>query len=163
MSKPLYMIQSDLLTLLKRLEATEDCLEYELIMGEIDKLEIDKTAKLDGCCAYVKQVRAEIETIAGEIVRLKARMEKAQKEEARFLDYLRMCLPLEQTFKSALHTISWRESTAAVITDESKIPECYLKQKVSYAPDIAQAKEDMKCGATIPGFQLVNRSNLQVK
>ena len=51
MSKPLYMIQSDLLSLLKRLENTDDVLEYELLMGEIDKLEIDKTQKLEGCCA----------------------------------------------------------------------------------------------------------------
>jgi len=163
MSKPLYMIQSDLLSLLKRLENTDDILEYELLMGEIDKLEIDKTQKLEGCCAHVKHIRAEIEMIAGEIVRLKGRMEKAQKEESRFLDYLRMCLPLEQTFKSALHTISWRKSTAAVITDTSLVPVQYMKEKTSYVPDIAQAKEDMKCGATIPGFELVNRNNLQVR
>lgn len=161
MSKPLYMIQSDLLSLLKRLENTDDVLEYELLMGEIDKLEIDKSAKLDGCCAYVKQVRAEIETIAGEIVRLKGRMEKAQKEESRFLDYLRMCLPLEQTFKSALHTISWRKSEAAEPVDMSQIPEEYLH--MTWQPNRAKALKELREGGVVPGFQLVNRNTLQVK
>ncbi len=159
--KPLYMIQSDLLTLLKRLEATEDPLEYELLMGEIDKLEIDKTQKLEGCCAHVKHIRAEIEMIAGEIVRLKGRMEKAQKEEARFLDYLRMCLPLEQTFKSALHTISWRKSQSAEPVDMSQIPEEYLH--MTWQPNKAKALKEMREGGVIPGFELVNRNNLVIK
>ena len=161
MSKPLYMIQSDLLSLLKRLENTDDVLEYELLMGEIDKLEIDKTQKLEGCCAHVKHIRAEIEMIAGEITRLKSRMEKAQKEEARFLDYLRMCLPLEQTFKSALHTISWRKSEAAEPVDMSQIPEKYLR--MTWSPDRAKALRDMRAGEVVPGFELVNRNTLQVK
>jgi len=161
MSKPLYMIQSDLLSLLKRLENTDDILEYELLMGEIDKLEIDKTQKLEGCCAHVKHIRAEIEMIAGEIVRLKGRMEKAQKEESRFLDYLRMCLPLEQTFKSALHTISWRKSEAAEPVDMSQIPEKYLR--MTWSPDRAKALRDMRAGEVVPGFELVNRNNLQVR
>ncbi len=161
--KPLYEIQAALLPLIKRLEETECPLEYELLMGEIDKLEIDKTQKLNGCCAYVKQLRADIETIANEITRLKERMLKAQNAEAKFLDYLRMCLPLQENFKSALHTISWRKSEAVEIIDASQIPVQYMREKISYEPDKATAKQDIKCGATIPGFALVSRQNLQVK
>ena len=161
MSKPLYEIQAALLPLIKRLEETTDPLEYELIMGEIDKLEIDKTQKLNGCCAYVKQLRADIETIANEITRLKDRMLKAQNAEAKFLDYMRMCLPLQENFKSALHTISWRKSEAAEPVDMSQIPEKYLH--MTWSPDRAKALRDMRAGEVVPGFQLVVRNSLQVK
>lgn len=161
--KPLYEIQAALLPLIKRLEETTDPLEYELIMTEIDKLEIDKTQKLNGCCAYVKHLRVEIEAIANEVTRLKERMLKAQNAEVKFLDYMRMVLPLNESFKSPLHSISWRKSERAEPVDASQIPAQYMRQKISYEPDKETAKQDMKMGAVIPGFQLVIRNNLQVK
>ena len=161
--RPLYQIQSDLFSLISRLESTDDCLEYELLMIEIDKLEMDKTQKLNGCCAYVKHLRVEIEAIANEITRLKERMLKAQKAESKFLDYLRMVLPLNEGFKSPLHTIAWRKSEAVEVTESSKIPPQYMRQKISYEPDKETAKQDMKMGAVIPGFQLVSRNNLVIK
>ncbi len=161
--KPLYDIQATLLPLIKRLEGTTDPLEYELIMIEIDKLELDKTQKLNGCCAYVKHLRVEIEAIANEVIKLQKRMSKVQNQESRLLDYMRMCLPLNQDFKSTVHSVSWRKSEAVEITDASKIPVQYMRQKMSYEPDKETAKQDMKMGAVIPGMQLVNRNNLVIK
>lgn len=161
--KPLYDIQATLLPLIKRLEETTDPLEHELIMIEIDKLELDKAQKLNGCCAYVKHLRVEIEAVANEVIKLQKRMSKVQNQESRLLDYMRMCLPLNQDFKSTLHSVSWRKSEAVEITDASKIPVQYMRQKMSYEPDKETAKQDMKMGAVIPGMQLVNRNNLVIK
>ncbi len=161
--KTLYEIQAALLPLIKQLDETEDPLKYEMLMNEIDKVDIDRTAKLEGCCAYVKQLRGETETIAGEIVRLKKMMERAQKREQSFVDYMRMCMKDGETWRSGVHSIGWRKSEAVEITDESKIPVQYLREKLSYEADKAQAKQDIKMGAVIPGMQLVTRNNLQVR
>lgn len=161
--RPLYAIQSDLFSLLNLLDKEPDPLRYELLLVEIAKLQIDKSVKLEGCCTYYNELRSEGVKIEAEIARLKSRLKSLERKEESFAEYLRGCLPNQETSHSTLYDISWRKSEAVEITDPSLIPPQYLREKITYEPDKAQAKLDLKMGAVIPGFQLVVRQNIQVK
>lgn len=134
-------------------------------MGEIDKLDIERSAKLEGCCAYVKQLRAESEMISAEMIkvrdRLKAMLERNQKREQSFLDYMRMNLKEGEKFEKGVHAISWRKSESADPVNMSQIPETYLH--MTWSPDRAKALRDMRAGQVVPGFQLVTKNNLVIK
>lgn len=161
--KPLYEIQTQMLKLIQRMEETEDPVENESLMRQLSELEIDKDIKLEGCCAYVKQLRGEIETVVGEIVRLRKLMDQLEKRQESFLNYMKFCLQDNQPWKKGVHSISWRKSEAIEVYDESKIPIQYLREKLVYEADRVQAKQDIKMGAEVPGMRLISKQNIQVK
>lgn len=161
--KQLYKIQGDILRLIQRMDETDDPIENSSLMRQLSELEIDKDIKLEGCCAYVKQLRAEIETVVGEIMRLRKLMDQLENRQEAFLEYMKFCLPANESWKKGVHSITWRRSDAIEVYDESKIPIQYLREKLVYEPDRVQAKQDIKMGAEVPGMKLITKQNIQVK
>lgn len=171
----LYEIQSALLPLIKRLEETECPLEYELLMGEIDKLDLDRSAKLAGCCAYVKQLQAEGEMIATEMMRVRDRMQtlldRNKKRRQSFLDYMKMHLTVGEKFQRGAHSISW-SCPKSVIVDESvdwrdigddAFTYGTLDDEPTWSPDRVKIRQAIESGKSFSWAQLVTKNNLVIK
>lgn len=56
-----------------------------------------------------------------------------------------------------------RNPCAVVISDESQLPQDYMVEKISYAPDKQAIREALRQGEEIPGARIEQRSRLVVR
>lgn len=159
----LYNIQVEYLQLLEKIEEAD---------GEITE-EIDKALQFNGARLQaeginvglmVKTIDTWIDDIDGERKRLEELWSKACK--AKELLKNRLSGAMQQygieRISSPTLTISFRKSEAVEITDETAIPADYLIQPPAF-PGKTKIKEAIKQGIAVPGAELVQRENLQIK
>lgn len=159
----LYQIQSDYLELL-RLIADPDAPEgmSEAYLDTKNMLEDERNAKLNSLCGYAHVLSDELDCIDKEIKRLRALKDRVVKGIERLESYAGLCLDYKP-WKSALHSIKVRVSTAVVPTEDNlniEFPDQYARLKRE--PDKTLMGNDLKLGATIPGWKLENRKNITI-
>lgn len=162
----LYEISADMRRALHALEVAQesgDAHEYEAAMTALSKLEMDKHEKLGACCAYYRELEAEIAAIDAEVTRLQDRQERAEKRLAEWREYIGYNLGAGEQWKNEFFKLSWRKSTAVAVSDEKAIPELYWRVREVREIDKKAIAEDLRCGATIPGAALETRQHLQLK
>lgn len=167
----LYEIQHNLQALIAQLESTDDPLEYELTMSKLEALEMDREQKLEGCCCYVKNLRAEIETFANEIERLKQRMVKLQRREESFLQYMQSCLKVGEGWKKGTHVISWLKPKSVQIKDnidwrdlgDDAFDYGVLDDEPVWKPDKIKIRQAIESGKRFEWAKLVSQNVLKVK
>lgn len=161
MSISLYHISKEIGAIINRLEAEEDDERIEELMHELDRCTDNREEKLDGCCAYVKNLKAHAEAVAVEVKRLQEKQRALEKTRERFLSYMAGCLGSGALWKSELHSLSWRKSESVEIDSEDNIPLGYLRVKTE--PDKTKIKDALKSGEVIEGVRLKLTNNLQVR
>lgn len=132
---------------------------------DLESLQAAKDKKLEGCACYVKNLQADVEALKFEEMALATRRKQKEKRIEHMKRYLAASMKLDDlaTFETPKCKLSFRKSTALEITNESQIPQSYLNEIITYKPDKAKIKDAIKLGAIVPGCQLVQRSNLQLK
>lgn len=163
MSFTLYNISKIFEQAIAKLEAAESEADYYDAEVTLHAIEAAKDDKLEACCCYLKNLRAEEELISSEIDKLRAKQEAAAARVEKFEKYLAGCLGVDEKWKRGVHSISFRKSEAVKIIDSETIPSAYLREILKYEADKTQIKTDLKMGAKIPGVELEIRHNLQVK
>lgn len=161
MSISLYHISKEIGSIVNRLEVEEDDERIEELMHELDRCTDNREEKLDGCCAYVKNLRAHADAIAEEIRRLQEKQQRIEKTRERFITYMGNCLGKGAIWRSTLHSLSWRKSESVEVESEENIPLGYFRVKTE--PDKAKLKDALKSGEEIRGVKLCSRDNLQVR
>lgn len=142
------------------------CIDAET--GEIvdpDKLEalqMERERKIENVALWVKNLKALTSAIKAEKDALaereaihKAKIESLSKWLVGVLDGAK--------FETPKVKISFRNSEAVEITDESEIPAEYMREKVQTAPDKTAIKEALKSNFNVPGAILVQNKNIQIK
>jgi hypothetical protein len=149
------------------------------LLGKIEEAEGEITEEIDKALQFNEQrLQAEginvgmliktldywIDDIYEELNRLGRLLEKAQKSKELLKNRLSGAMQQYgiERLSSPTLTVSFRKSEAVEITDESAIPAEYLIQPPAY-PGKTRIKEAIKAGITVPGAELVTRSNLQIK
>lgn len=119
-------------------------------------------AKLTGYAQAIKTYNAESKAFADEIKALQAR-KKTVDTRAQWLKGRaeKSMLAREVDAIDGVHALSFRESTALDVFDESAIPSDYMK--MTTAPDKTAITKAIKAGNDIAGAKLVTNQNLQVK
>lgn len=129
----------------------------------LEKLKIDRDTKISNIACWIKNLRAEVEAVKQE---RKAFMERERvctnKMEA-LKEYLAYCLQGKK-YSDAKVAISYRKSEAVEVDEDyiPDIPEEYMR----YAePEVSltAVKEALKAGIEVPGCQLVQRTNIQIR
>lgn len=153
--------------------------EYVQLLGLIEEAEGEITDQIDKALQFTEdRLRKEGANVAFAIKTLEHWGEDLEREIERLTSLQRKANKgidlLSNRLKSAMEqfgieritntyvTISFRKSEAVEITDEAMVPLSYKDQpplKVSKT----RIKEDMKKGVVIPGAELVQRRNLQIK
>lgn len=161
----LYEISAEMRRALHDLEIAQEAMDpkaYEEAMERISKLEGDKDKKLADCCAYYRELQAEVDGADAELERIKNLAENAQNRLDNWKKYIAICLGAGETWKNSIFKLSWRKSVAVRIENEEQIPPAYLREILRYEPDKKQIMADLKQGATIPGAVLEEKQNLQI-
>lgn len=148
---------------LARYEDAETQAELDSIGLELTALEGDKSEKLEACCSALWNLRAETYAIKAEIERLHRLKVIAENREQGLEQYIARCVGAGERWKGKLHSISWRKSERVQILDREAVPGAYLREKLSYEPDLVAIKKDLECGADLPWAKIETRQNVQIK
>lgn len=132
-------------------------------LNEIDQLEMDKTAKLLGCAAYLKGELAEAAAVQTVADGLLARVRSHEARAARMRKYMLRHLTPGEEVKDARIRLHWTKSSAVEITDEKAIPAQFMVQPPR--PDSRPDKKAIKAGlktAGVSGARMEHRQTLKI-
>ena len=129
---------------------------------DLDLLNIERDEKIEGIALYVKNLKAEADAIHTEIDSLKDRAESKKKKAERLAQYLSSVL-CGKKFETAKASLSFRKSSVVQINNELLVPEEFMKVKTEKKPDKSAIANRIKCGEFVPGCELVEKNNLQIK
>lgn len=164
MSRTIFEIDADILS----------CIDTEtgeiLDLNKLEELNMERNKKIENVALYIKQLYGEAELIRAEEKALAERRKKKEKRAEGFASWLKQTLNSAE-FETAKVAVSFRKSTVCEITgDAIEIIEALEKNGyddcVKYgAPELK--KESIKkllCqGVFIPGAELVEKQNMQIK
>lgn len=134
----------------------------EIIDAEkLDTLNMEKGRKIRNIACWVKDLCAEADALKKEkegfAAREKAARHKADSLKAYLASYLG-----GKAAKGDEYQISFRASKAAEIVDENEVPAVYRIPQPDKI-DKAGILTALNGGAVIPGAQLIERKNIQIK
>jgi hypothetical protein len=134
----------------------------EQALEALDGLQMERTQKCENIACYYKSLKAEADAIKAEEKALKHRREVAEHKAERMKDYLDYALQGEK-LSTAKVAVSYRKSKSVSIDDMDRIPEIYIREKVSREPDKKQIAEAIKAGDEIPGAHMEETNNIQIR
>lgn len=128
---------------------------------EVEALKLLKDAKLSACWYALRNLDAETSAYDAEIERLRATRDSLKRRHEWLKGYVATSLGEGNTFADGVAKFGWRKSEAVEVSELEKTPEAYRRIKWEPAKDVI--KVDLKSGATVPGWKLVERQHLQIK
>ena len=146
-------------------QAILDCVDMEtgeiIDIEKLDQLQMDRGRKIENTALYIKNLLSDAAAIKEEKDKLAERQRVCEGKARRLKGYLSEYLAGEK-FKTPKVAISYRRSESVNVSDIWKIPEEYLKYK---DPEVNKTaiKAVIKSGGEIPGAQLVETQNIQIK
>ena len=130
--------------------------------AKLEALQMQRERKIENVALWVKNLKALTSAIKAEKDAL-AEREAIHKAKIESLSKWLLGALDGAKFETPKVSISFRNSEAVEITDESAIPTEYIREKVQTAPDKAAIKEALKSNFQIPGAMLVQNKNIQIK
>lgn len=146
---------------------TGELLDYEAFAS----LQMERDTKIENMALWYKDLTAEAKAIREEEKALAERRKSAENKAERLKGYLDEALAGE-SYKSAKVSVSYRKSTALEIAEEDiptvieELETCGLENCIQYqAPKISKTEltKALKAGAVVPGAELVEHNNIQIK
>lgn len=131
-------------------------------LAALDDLEGELEQKALNVGCYIKGEEAEAEAVMAEAKRLQARAQIHKRRAERLLKYLASHVE-GQSFKDARCQIGWRKSKAVEVEDVAKLPEEYVRTKLTLEPDKTTLRKILSAGIEVDGAELVERWSLQVR
>lgn len=148
--------------------AIEACIDAET--GEIidadmlSELAMERDAKIENVLLYIKNLNAENAAISAEIAAFKDRQTRNNAKIEGLERWLSIATGGDK-FQSAKCSLSWRRSDRVEIAEGAIVPEqyCTTKTTTTVSPNKTAIKNYLKSGGEIPGVQLINVLNAQIK
>ena len=128
----------------------------------LEELEMARDEKIENICLFIKDLKAEAAAIKTEKDVLDARMKASTKKADSLTNYLQLMLS-GQKFKTSRCAVSYRKTQAVKITDESLLPDTYIRRKVIEEPDKVAIREALKAGGEVAGACLEDRQSMTIK
>lgn len=160
--KTLFEITQEVIELASLLEEGEFTPELEQQL-KITRDELD--SKAENYVKVIRSVEGDISVIDAEIKRLK----EIRDGKTRVVDRMKEALSTAMTafkvdkIETALMKLFFRKSESVEILDESLVPEQYKLSRVVVNPDKILIKKLIKSGEEVPGAEVVEKLNLQIK
>lgn len=153
------------------MQAAFDALHYDELTGAISGWEAfegvaaDFNAKVENTACYLKNLKAEAGDIEAEEMALRRRRIAKEKKIKWLERYLSDCLLFSgrEEFETPRCRVSFRRSKQVNIIDAEKLPAAFVKIKEVRQPDKLLIKESLAAGVDIPGAELVENRNIQIK
>ena len=151
----LYEIDNEIMSCID--EETGEIVDVE----KLDSLVMERDVKIENICLWIKNLKADSVALKAEKDNFAARQKAAENKAESLTKYISSYLNGEK-YKSARVTVSYRKSEAVNITDISQIPTEYIKLAEPQA-DKTAIKNAIKGGMVIPGAEIVENQNIQIK
>lgn len=131
----------------------------------LNDLKQTREEKLEAIGCYIKNLEAECKALKEEENALKARRGAKEKKIERLEEYIKNDLIMHGEKKKEFTKVSYsfRKSTQVSITDEDAIPKIYKEECIEWNPVKAEIKRALQLGEDVPGAELVDYQNLQIK
>ena len=146
-------------------QAILNCIDLEtgeiIDTEQLDKLTMEREAKLENVACWIKELKAEAEALKAEKQRLAERQKVAENKMESLKNYLAYALD-GQAFKTVRASVTFKKSQAVEIVDIYKLDENYLRYKEPEA-DKTAIKEALKQGKTVAGATLVENTSVIIK
>ena len=135
----------------------------EAVNDTLESLGVE--GKIEDYCHVINQLGSDIASYEAEIERLNAKKQSAKKGIDRMKKALVAYMEVTNTpkVKAGVFDLSMRKSESVVIDDIDKLPEIYVKVKLTTSPDKTAIKKAIKVGEVISGAMLQVNNNLQIK
>lgn len=160
----LYEITKEYLDVLDHLEVDEETGELTGA-DRLDEMEGSFEQKAEAVACFIKNAAALAKDMKDEEQNLKKRRESLEKRN----DYLRQLLQtsMDAVGKAKVETpkvvVSFRKSKSVQISDENAVPETYKIETVSVRVDKTLIKQAIQLGQAVPGAELVENRNIQIR
>lgn len=146
-------------------QAIMECVDLEtgeiIDTEQLDKLTMEREAKLENVACWIKELKAEAEALKAEKMVFAKRQQVAENKMESLTKYLVYALD-GQAFKTVRASVTFRKSQAVEIADIYKLDENYLRYKEPEA-DKTAIKEALKAGQTVAGATLVENTSVIIK
>lgn len=163
MNKNLYELTKEWMEIKNLLENANDeeldTLDLNIAFSEINEA---RHKKIENCIKLFKSFEVLADSIKAERKRLSEYQARVDARAERIKLWLEYNLLAGESFQFPTGEIGWRKSKSIKPTTENApIPECY--QRVSIEPNKTLMTQDIKSGATIPGWALVEEIKLNIR
>lgn len=130
----------------------------EELAGELDE-------KLEAVACFIKDQRGEVEKFKAEEKALAARRKQLESRAKWLSNYLQGQLEAmgREKFETARCKLSFSKSTAVNVLDMDLLPEAYRRVVTTVEPDKRAMLPLLRAGEVIPGAELQESRNLQIK
>lgn len=144
---------------------TAQALEALLLADATNREALER--KADAYCWVIGRLRAQAAYRRAESDRLRdladADARRADGLEERMLTALAAIDPDATSWSLPTHEITSRRMQSVVIDPDADLPEAYIRERRSYAPDKAAIKAALKAGETITGAELVQSRSWRIR
>lgn len=139
-----------------------DTLTGEVIdLKQLDELAMERSQKIKNIALWYKNLVADARALKAEETAFFIRRKTAENKAEQLKSYLANVLDGEKV-KETEFAIGWRKSKAVTITDEKKLPEIFLIAQPPKVDKTAIGKA-LKDGEDVPGAELIENMNIQIK
>lgn len=157
----LYDIKSEIEALFSKVDENGELPED--IAQQLEQLAITEHEKIENTGLYIKNLLSDANAIKNEVDRLNERRQSMTHKAERLKNYLSDYLTNnnKDKFSTARIDLRFRRSEQVHIYQDADLPNTLWRVKLE--PDKAHIKELLKAGEIVPGAELIERQNLQIK
>jgi len=134
----------------------------EDIAAQLDGIEMEREQKAINICRYIKNLNAEAAAYDAEADRLYKRA-KSAKNRVEFLKSWLCAIMPGWKYKDSTCIVSWRKSDKVNILSSLEIPQAFRKVVTEEKIDRIGIKDAIKKGEIVPGAEVVEYQNIQIK
>lgn len=142
-------------------EETGEVIGFEAV----DALDAAFEDKAEAYAVAIKTLLAQAQAIHAERENLKEREDAAKRKAESMKNHLALSMAAvgKDKIETAKAALSFRKSTSVNILSDVEIPDDLCKVTIDRKPDKTAIKKALQAGEVVPGAELVENRNLQVK
>lgn len=143
-----------------------NCIDFEtgevVDVEKLTSLQMEREHKIEGVALWVKNLKADAAAYKAEKDAFAEREKKAKNKAESLKKWLTNALNGEKLETNRV-AVSFRKSKVVEVLDDSKIPDSYMTEIITVTPDKKGIREAIEYGFDVPGCELVERNNIQIK
>lgn len=162
----LYEIDSNIKAFIDNLfDSADENGEVDIDMNILEDLKEQRQTKLENIALYAKNLASDAQAIKEEEKYLEDRRKRLERKCERLKGILvrSMMENGEKELSSARYCAKIRDSKATEIYDDSAIPDKYMVEKKTFAPDKTAIKKAIESGEEVAGARIIVNHNLKIE
>ena len=137
--------------------------KYTDLINDYTAIEMEEHDKIESVCLLFKEKQMFIDELKAEKKRIADRISIVENDTERLKKFIDEFVLKGQKFETAKVRCQYRNTKSVEVADESIVPEEYMNEKISVAPDKMKIKKALTEGKTVRGCNLIENSSLSIK